>query len=64
MRFNCFDCVKVEPRIGISPFFLLKEMRILSAKSGLPVIAKINGEIFKITSSTNINAVLSSLKSK
>ena len=64
MSFNCFTHVIVEPLIGISPYSLLREMKTLSSKTGLPVIAEINGEKFRITALTNINHVLNSLKSK
>ena len=64
MSFNCFSSVVVEPCIGISPASLLREMKILSSKTGLPVIAEVNGEKIQITALTNINHVLNSLKSK
>ena len=61
MSFKCFSTVFVKPRIGFCPSLILREMRLLSRKTGLTVIAEINGEKIEVTGSTNINHILDSL---
>jgi hypothetical protein len=64
MSFNCFNSVTVKPRVGVSLIYLLNEMKALSSKAGLPVIAEVNGEKIEITAITNIKNVLDTLESK
>lgn len=63
MSFICFSKVIVEPRKDVNYLSILREMRSLSSKTGLPVEAELNGEKVQITALSNISEVLNSLKS-
>ena len=62
--FKCFNAVTVAPIKGVCINQILLEMKVLSSKTGLPVIAEIKGERVEITPITNISDVWNSLKTK
>lgn len=61
MQFNCIRDVIVVPRTGIDIYSLVREMKVLSSKSGLPVKAKVNGKEFQVTALSNVKQVVNSL---
>ena len=64
MGFKCFNKVTVAPIKGSCLYQILIEMKALSSKTGLPVVAEIKGEKVEITAITNISNVYNSLKTK
>ena len=64
MGIKCFNSVTVVPIKGVCLYQVLIEMKDLSSKTGLPVVAEIKGEKVEITALTNISSVYNSLKTK
>lgn len=62
--FKCFNAVTIVPIRGVCINQILLEMKALSSKTGLPVVAEIKGERVEITPITNISNVWNSLKTK
>lgn len=62
MQFNCIRDVIVVPRAGIDIYSLVREMKVLSSKSGLPVKAKVNGKEFQVTALSDVKQVVNSLQ--
>lgn len=60
--FNCFGAVTVVPYVGIDLYSLVREMKALSSKSGLPVKAKLKDKEFQVTALSNVEQVVKSLQ--
>ncbi len=61
-KFNCFDVIVVKPYVGVCLYSLIREMKSLSSKTGLPVKAKINDEEITVTALSNVHQTVESLQ--